>query len=141
MAAILKTLNSFEIAARFASIICFILFISWQFLPNLLFFIFGLENGEIGYFLGQRIAALFIALALILYFLANEKGQKIQKVISISFALACFLLAISGIFAYLKNIAGIGIMIAIIVELFFCFWFLFVTRQIKFSILYKQINE
>lgn len=133
----MKIINSFEIAARCAAFVCFALFIAWQFMPNLIFIVFGMENGELAYFLGQRIAALFIALGFILLFLANEKGEKIQKTIAISFAIACLLLAISGILAFKNNVTGIGIWLAIIIELIFCFWFLMATRQIKLSILFK----
>jgi hypothetical protein len=136
MAAVLKILNSFEIAAKCASIICLILFVSWQFMPKFLFFIFGMENMQLAYFLGQRIAALFIGMAIILFFLAKEESYRIQKILALGFAISCIFLAISGSLALVNNIAGIGILFAIIVEIAFAIWFLWATSKISFKIIF-----
>ncbi len=133
----MKILNSYKYACKAGSIICLALFISWMFLPNILFNIFAIEYNNFTIFLGQRIAALFLGLFVILFFLANENNARVQKTLSFSFAISCLILAYSGIVGMINGAAGIGILIAIIVELFFAFWFFYSTRKISFSILFN----
>ena len=137
----MEILNSYKYACRAGSIICLALFISWMFLPNILFNIFAIEYNNFTIFLGQRIAALFFGLFIILFFLSNENNVRVQKTLSISFAISCLILAYSGVAGLLNGAAGIGILIAIIVELFFAFWFVYSTRKIYFSVLFKEANE
>ncbi|MBN8649758.1 MAG: hypothetical protein J0L55_17560 [Caulobacterales bacterium] len=137
----MEVLNSYKYACKAGSITCLTLFISWMFLPNILFNIFAIEYNNYTIFLGQRIAALFFGLSIILFFLANENNARVQKILSVSFAISCLILAYSGVTGLQNGAAGIGILIAIIVELFFAFWFFYSTWKISFSILINETNE
>ena len=103
-----------------------ILSILLLFLPETIFFLFGVDGNESAYFISRRAAMFFVGYAVISYFSRNAQPSVTRQSISLGIALSMLGFALLGLFEYFRNFAGTGIFLAISAELFLSIAYFFV---------------
>jgi TM2 domain-containing membrane protein YozV len=117
-----KTLNFITFS------ISIILSIVLLFFPKVIFLLFGIEGNGSAYFISRRAAMFFIGYAVICYFSRNIEPSESRQSISLGIALSMLGFAILGIFEFLRGFAGVGIFLAVSVELFLSVCYFTVLR-------------
>ena len=87
------------------------------FMPDHIFTGFGLTGNEEAFFIARRAAMLFIGFSLLLFLECNRPSSPSRRSLCISISCFMLLLALLGIYEYLRDYAGQGIMLAVAIEL------------------------
>ena len=102
-----------------AAIILSALSITLLFIPGLIFWLFSMSHDLGGAIISRRTAMLFAGLALLAWRARDLERSRATDAIFQAFVVVMAGLACVGLFEYLRGTVGIGIFLAIIVELFF----------------------
>ncbi len=87
------------------------------FLPEIVFWLFGLQQNDVGDFLAKRAGVLFFGYSLLCFCTRNSTSSQLQAVVSLVIGATLALMAIMGIYEYARGYAGIGILVAVVIEL------------------------
>jgi hypothetical protein len=119
-------MKSFRHVALATSIIAFVLALVWAFTPQLLLGMWATPDPDsvLAHIMGARMAALFLAFAVIFFRVKDQPPSETRNAVVIGFSIGCLGLAISGVLTFLNGQAGILIFSAIIVELILAIWML-----------------
>jgi uncharacterized membrane protein len=93
------------------------------FVPGLIYWLFGIEGGASADFIARRAAMMFAGLSVLALVTADTESEELRQAVSLSFAVMMSGLAILGLAELFRGAAGIGILLAVIVEVFFAFYY------------------
>ena len=119
----------FRFLALGSSLLAGCLAILWLVAPGFFVWMWQLQPGSGTDMVGRRCGALFAGIAVMLYLARGSGPGKERDAISIGFAIGCLLLATTGAAALYSGTAGIGILLAIAVELLLAAAFLNTVRR------------
>ena len=108
---------SFRIVAIIASAICFALALIWMLFPQLLLWIWQIDGPEPALLVARRGGALFLGLGTMLLLARDAGPSPARSAIASGLALGCAALAALGVYELVAGHAGLGIVLAIIVEI------------------------
>lgn len=96
-------------------------------MPSVIFWMFELQQHELGDFLARRAALLFLGLTVLCFLARNSQHHEVQRIVSVSMCVSMGAMAMLGAYEALRGYAGPGIWGAIFVEvcvsaLFFRAW-------------------
>ncbi len=111
-----------------SSIISFLLFITLLLAPQLVFMLFEVEGNASAYFLARRAAMLFLGYAVIACVIRNAEHSNARQAVILGIGTAQLGLLVLGAFELVRGFAGLGILLAMVVELLlavacFSLWF------------------
>lgn len=98
------------------SVIALILFLILMLGPEVIFFLFGISSDDSALFMSRRSAVLFLALAVLAWFIRNNEDLETQQAVCLSFVTMMAGLAALGIIEYGRGYAEMGIVIAVLTE-------------------------
>jgi len=118
---------NYKTTSTYTALIAFTLFSILILFPEMLFWLFGIEQSNSALFVGRRMAMLFLGLATLLWVGRNAAHSESRQAISLSIAVSMCGLAGLGVFELLQGHAGPGILLAIFTEfviagLYFKLW-------------------
>jgi len=118
----------FKTISVITSLIALILCVVLLLIPEFIFWLFSIEEYSSAFFIGRRAAMLFLGIAVITWMGRNAEHSESRQSICIGLSVSMFALALLGTIEYLRGYAGIGISLAVIIELvlavlFFRVWF------------------
>jgi len=108
---------SFRAVAITASTICFALALIWILFPQLLLWIWQIDGPEPALLVARRGGALFLGLGAMLLLARDAGPSPARSAIASGLALGCATLAALGAYELAAGHAGLGIVLAIIVEI------------------------
>lgn len=108
------SLFQFESAVRLPAILFGALAVTLMLVPGLIYWVFGMEGGAAANIMSRRAACLFVGLAVICWLAA--KWSQVDRVVSAGVAASMGALAVLGLVEYLRGAVGVGIWLAIVVE-------------------------
>jgi hypothetical protein len=91
-----------------------------MFIPELIFQLFGAAGNETAYFVARRTSMFFMGYAIISFYSRTAQPSTIRQAISLGIALSMLGLSILGIFEFVHGSVGIGVFLAVSLEVF---WF------------------
>lgn len=123
-----KRFMSYKLLSMLASGVASVLAILLITYPNVLFLLFGIEPENGAYFIGRRAAMLFLGIAILTWATRHIAHSEARQAICLSMCTSMLGLALLGTFEYLRGVAGIGIVLAVLTEvifaiLYFRIWF------------------
>ena len=114
---------SYEVLNKLAFVITAALCLVLLFIPGLIYWLFGIEGGASADLIARRTAMLFAGLSILALITSETESDEVRQVVSLSFAVAMAGLAVLGLVELLRGAAGIGILLAVAVEVFFTFYY------------------
>jgi len=128
-----KTTSTYTALIAFA--LCTILIL----LPEMLFWIFSIEQTNSAFFVGRRMAMLFLGLAILLWVGRNAEHSESRQAICLSVVVSMCALAGLGVFEFQHGQAGAGILLAVFTEfviaaLYLKIWLLHHNKNIEPSL-------
>lgn len=110
------------------AVISSILFVILLFYPEVVFWLFSVAESESGEFIARRAAMLFLGIAVLSWFVRSAADSEARQAICLGIGVSMLSLAVVGLFELTRGFAGIGILLAIAVELvlglsYFRIWF------------------
>jgi hypothetical protein len=97
--------------------------------PSVFVWMWQIEPGSGTDMVARRCGALFAGIAVILYRVRASGPGPERDAIAIGFAVGCVLLAVTGLQALYSGVAGLGILLAVAVELLLAAAFLSTRRN------------
>lgn len=88
-----------------------------MFFPEIIYWLFGLDQNDLGDFMGKRAAMLFIGFSALCWLSRRTQDIAVQRVVSAAICISMAGMALIGIYEFLRGFAGIGIWFAIITEI------------------------
>ena len=94
------------------------------FMPDLIFWLFGLEGNALGYLMGKRAAMLFLGLSLMCLMARNTASDEVMRLVALTVGGSMGAMAVLGLFELARGVMGPGVLLAVAVELAFVvlFW-------------------
>ena len=96
-----------------ASFLYISLFTCILFMPNFIYWLFGIERNDIADLLARRAAMLFLGLAVLSFLGRNEPSSSLRQVVLKAMSTSMAGLMLSGLYEFFSGTAGIGIWFAI----------------------------
>lgn len=93
------------------------------FVPDFVFLLFSVESHETAQMLARRAGMLFLGLACIAFFARNAVLSAERQAICLGFSVLMFGLAVVSCFEFARGYAGFGILLALITEVIFAYFF------------------
>ena len=109
---------SFKNLSIILSILGFTLFITHLFAPEPVFSLFQISENESSFFNARRTSILYLGISVLSFLGRNELHSNLRQKVCIVISVIMFGLAFLGIYEYLIGVAGIGIGIAVLTEIF-----------------------
>lgn len=108
--------------------IAFCLFLSLLLIPEMIFQLFQIQEHPSAFFIGRRAAMLFLGIAIFSWVSRNAPHSDARQGMCLGLAISMLALAILGLVEYVRDFAGVGIMLAIVTEVllaaaYFNVWF------------------
>ena len=120
---------SFRVVSITASGICFALACLWMLVPQFILWVWQIDSPEPALIVARRGAALFLGIGALLFLARNAETSAARRAIATGLAISCSTLAALGIFEFATKHAGIGIWLAITVEIALAAAFLSVRHE------------
>jgi hypothetical protein len=117
--AILIKLTEFPFVARFGALVAMLLFVTFAFIPVIPFTMLGVAMTPEGLLMARRMAALFLGISLILWFLRDAADSEMRRKVCLALSISMAALALFGFFDWLGGRNGPGVFIAIAAEVYF----------------------
>lgn len=114
---------TFETVSKLAFALCLSLGLVMFFVPGLAFWLFGIDGGSSAVFIGKRVSMFFWGMAVLAFMAAETESDETRRVVSAAFATLMGGLAILGLIELARGAAGAGILVAVLIEGFFAFYF------------------
>lgn len=106
--------NKVSIATSVVSIsLCMVLL----FVPSVMFMLFDISENSSAIFMGKRLAMLFLCLSIISWVGRNAQHSESRQSICIGLSISLLGLGLLGIYEYIISSAGVGIFLAICIEI------------------------
>lgn len=115
---------NYKTTSTYTALIAFTLFSILILFPEMLFWLFGIEQNNSALFVGLRMAMLFLGLAILLWVGKDSAHSESRQAISLSIATQMCGLAGLGAFELSQGHAGPGILLAVMTELAIAFLYL-----------------
>ena len=118
---------SYRRTTTITSLIFITLFVALVLFPQVIYWLFNLQQNDVSDFLAKRAGMLFLGLAILCFYSRNTSSMEVEKLVSLSIATSMTAMAVLGVFEFLRGNAGPGIMVAVFAELvivlfFYRFW-------------------
>jgi len=124
---------SFRIVALAASGICLALALLWMLFPQFILWLWRIDSPEPAVLLARRSAALFLGVGAMLFLARNAESSPTRHAIAVGFSITCIMLAALGVYEFAAAHAGVGIWLAVVVELALAIVFLSVRHEDRLS--------
>ncbi|WP_298262135.1 hypothetical protein [uncultured Litoreibacter sp.] len=115
---------SFEVLNKLAFALFAVLSGILLFLPEVIFWLFGIEGSASSEFMMRRAAILFMSLSVLAFVTSETENDEMRQVVSLTFAVALLGMAAMGLFELLRGDAGLGILLAVVVEVIAGFYYI-----------------
>ena len=93
-------------------------------IPDVVYWLFGLEGNELGDFLAKRAGVLFFGFAVLCFGFRNSADKQVQSTVAVVVGTSMGLMALLGIFELVRGNSNFGILLAVFVEGAIAFLFL-----------------
>ena len=108
--------------------VALMLFFCLLLVPEWIFILFEVDGNESAYFISRRAAILFLGYAILSYLIRNAQHSDARQAVTLGICASMLSLALLGIFELFRGFAGIGIILAVLAEVFiagsyFSIWF------------------
>jgi hypothetical protein len=120
---------TYRTLALSSSVICFALAVIWLLAPGLLLLLWNVETSYPVELVARRGAALFLGFGVMLFSSRNSGPSVARLALIRGFAVGCSALACLGIFEFATAHAGIGIFLAVAVEVPLAILFFALARR------------
>jgi hypothetical protein len=100
-----------------AALLFLVLFATLVLLPEIVYWLFRLQENELGDFLSKRAGVLFLGLSILCFYSRNTKSIEVENTVALSVGTAMGAMALLGVYELVRGNAGLGILVAVIVEL------------------------
>ncbi|MBL4805743.1 MAG: hypothetical protein JKY31_00455 [Rhodobacteraceae bacterium] len=114
---------TYRVVSLAASVVCLLLCLILLLLPDVIYWLFNITGAEVSDFLARRAAMLFLGFAVLCFLGRNAEDSEMRRTVSVAMAIAMAGLAATGIFEFMRGYVGIGIWLAIVVEVAFAVLF------------------
>ncbi len=114
---------NYKIVSLAASALSVVLFVLLLLVPDVIFWVFGIEGNELARLMSRRAAMLFLGLAIIAYLGRDAINSALRQAVCLGMGSLMFGLALTGIYEFSRGFAGAGILLAALSELGFGFAF------------------
>ena len=114
---------SYRRTTTITSLIFITLFVALVLFPQVIYWLFNLQQNDVSDFLAKRAGMLFLGLAILCFYSRNTSSMEVEKLVSLSIATSMTAMAVLGIFEFLRGNAGPGIMVAVFAELVIALFF------------------
>ena len=101
--------------------LCITLAIFLLLIPEPIFLVFGIAGNASAYFISRRASMLFVGYAVIALLSRNEPPSASRQSISLGIGVSMTGFAATGLFELLRGVAGLGMLLPMLVELFLAF--------------------
>ncbi|MGA2636283.1 hypothetical protein [Methylocella sp.] len=108
---------SFCIVAFAASGVCLTLALLWLVFPQFLLWIWRVDSPEPALLVARRGGALFLGVGAMLFLARDAESSPARRAIATGLSISCATLAALGLYEFAAGHAGVGIFLAIVVEL------------------------
>ena len=108
---------SFRAVALAASGICLALALFWLVFPQILLWIWQVDSPEPALLVARRGGALFLGVGAMLFLARDAESSSVRRAIATGLSISCATLAALGLYEFAAGHAGVGIFLAIVVEL------------------------
>ncbi len=115
---------TFELLCRFSFAIFAALALTLLVAPGVIHWLFAIDSGAAADIMSRRAAMLFAGLAVLMFLGGSTTSLEVQHLVSAVAVVTMVGLAVLGLVEWLRGAVGIGIWLAIGVEVFFA-WFYF----------------
>lgn len=112
-----------------AAVLCAVLSAVLIFFPEIIYWVFTVPDTPTGDFLAIRAGMVFLGVSVILWGCRNEGASTLRSTISIGVIVMMAGLAVAGVYEFLRGFAGLGIWVAILIELGFAYGYLSILRK------------
>jgi hypothetical protein len=124
---------NYRILALCTSAICFALAATWLLVPGLLLSLWNVQTSPAAELVARRGAVLFFGFAIMFFSSRNTEPSVTRLSLVRGFAVGCLALACLGIFEFVLGHAGVGIFLAVVVELLLAvLFFVLAHRDVNF---------
>lgn len=107
---------SYKNFSTVVSILFFALFVTLVALPEIVYWLFGLQGNELGDFFAKRAGMLFFGLTILCFYSRNTKSKEAENLVALSVGAAMAIMALLGVYEFAWGNAGLGILLAVIIE-------------------------
>ncbi|BBP59470.1 hypothetical protein [Pseudomonas sp. St316] len=122
---------NFRNLALLTALLFFGLAVTWMFAPAFLLSSWGVDFSGSAGLVGRRGAALYAGIG-VMFFLARRAGpSSTRSSLVTGFVSACLILAVLGLFEFVKGHASSGILSAVAIEVLLSVAFIYVSRFSK----------
>ncbi|MEP4249309.1 hypothetical protein [Tateyamaria sp.] len=118
---------SFQQVSTIASLLFLLLFVTLVLVPEIVYWLFKMQGNELGDFLAKRAGMLFLGLSILCFYSRKTKSREVEKIVSLSVGTAMGAMALLGVYELFWGHAGLGILVAVFIEVliaasFFRLW-------------------
>ena len=118
----------FKIVSAITAVIALTLCLVLLLTPEVIFMLFSIDENSSAFFIGRRVAMLFLGISVITWVGRNASHSESRQAVCLGLAISMLSLAVLGTIEYLRGFAGFGISLAVITEailalLYFKIWF------------------
>lgn len=123
-----ENVMSYKIVSLAASVLFITLFACLLFVPNVIYWLIGVEHSPTADLLAKRAAMLFLGLSVLSFLGRNESSSNLRQTVIVAMATTLAGLMIAGMYEFFFGIAGVGIWFAIggealFLSLYLVVWF------------------
>ncbi len=113
----------YRTVATYAAALSFALCAALVFMPGVIHWFFGIEAHASSNFMARRAAMLFLGYGLLCYLSRNAPHTPLRDMICLSMSGMMAGVALMGLYEFWRGFAGVGILLAVAVELGFAYGF------------------
>ena len=118
----------FKIVSAITAVIALTLCLVLLLTPEVIFMLFSIDENSSAFFIGRRVAMLFLGISVITWVGRNASHSESRQAVCLGLAISMLSLAVLGTIEYLRGFAGFGISLAVLTEailalLYFKIWF------------------
>jgi len=109
---------NFKTTSALNAIVLFLLFSALLIFPKIIFVLFQIPENDSAFFIARRAAMLFLGLAVITWTGRHASHSSLRQSVCAGLSTTMFALALLGVCEFIRGLAGPGILLAVIGELF-----------------------
>jgi len=112
-----------------ATVVFFVLFATLLAIPELIFWLFQIDESASAEFMSRRAAFLFLGMATICFLSREVPQSEVRNAICLGICVAMLGLAVLGLIELMSGNVGLGILLAVCTELVFALGFFQLSRS------------
>lgn len=120
---------TFETVTRIAFGITLALSATLIFVPGVILWLFQLAGEASTYVMARRAGGLFLGISALAFVTMDSEHAETRRAVSLCFLVMMAFLALLGLFEFIRGAVGGGIFLAIVVEMFFAYYYLLFWRD------------